>query len=228
MPFIDSLVTSLLKDDDFYQLSAYWSGGNGENWWIQILTAFIGAAVGGAFAGIVTWRMGKKYAEDQLERDKNRDEFQQKLEINRDQRQKIWILLQDLLEFASRILEADRYASCCLQNQMQVFGNQDAVNYFGSLVDKIEFLWHQKSFLLDDEIATSIKKIVDLMNEYKLSAMQCTMNAIPAGQPYNTSHNQKNQIVNQCIAKCSSFRSSWNGIWNDLNSQMRKMKEEVL
>lgn len=230
MSAIDSLITSVLNGEDFFQFSTYYSSGDMSirSIIVQLLTALIGAAIGGIAAGYMTWRMSKKHEVEQLRRDKIKFEFQKKLELNRDKRQKIWNLLQNLLEFGTRILEADKYAGCVLIVKMQLHGNEADVNFFGSLVEKIEFLWNQKSFMLDDKIAENIKKIKDLMFNYRDVAMQCTKAAISLNEPYNPSHDQKQKYADECFKRCEEIRKSWNIIWNELNTQMKKMKEEMI
>ena len=238
IPTTDSLKATVMDDFGWYKISTYCNV-EGDAWWIQLLVAFIGAAVGGLCAGYVTWKMSKKHANEQLQREQARDnllrEFEQnraalqkELEDHRDKRQNIWRILQTMQEFANHILEADKYAALNVNLQMQSSGARDSILFFGELVDKIEFLWQQNSFLLSDAISQSIKRIIDWMNTYKIQAMYCTTNAPAQNQPYtNAIHNQQSK-VNGCFVNCQKLRSQWNSEWDQLNNQMKQMRQELL
>ena len=248
MPSLDSLITSVIPTTDslkvgimdslnWYKISTFCNV-EGDSWWVQLLIAFIGAAVGGSIAGVVTWKMSKKQADEQLQREKARDallqdfedkraNLQRELEEHRDKRQNTSALLYNLLEFASMILEADKYAGTCLTEQMQRPNQQKSINYFGSLVQKIEFLWHSKSFLLSQNIAQQIHQIYSLMYQYQFKAMECS-NIAPKDMRYHSGDEIRIQKVEKLFNECSKIRASWNKIWNDLNNNMRKMREEML
>ena len=237
IPTTDSLKATIMDDFGWYKISTYCNV-EGDAWWIQLIVAFIGAAVGGLFAGIVTWRMSKKQADEQLQREQARDnllrEFEDKratlqkeLEDHRDKRQNTMALLQNLSEFANRILEADKYAGIYLAVQMQMPNQQESINYFGSLVQKIEFLWHSKSFLLDQNIALQIQQIFLLMFKYQFKAMECT-NMVPKDSAYHEGDEVVFQNIYKLMEECKKIKASWNKIWDDLNNNMRKMREDVL
>ena len=193
IPTTDSLKTAIMHDYGLYKISTYCNV-EGDSWIIQLLTAFIGAAVGGIAAAVVTLLAQRCQAKKQLlleakrnrmmeNFEKKRATLQKELEEHRDKRQNIWNLLQTMQEFASCILDADKYAAFKVDQQMRYPGARDSILFLGGLIDKIEFLWHQSSFLLDDEVSQSIKKIFNWMNAYKYQAMQCTMSAPKKDQP---------------------------------------------
>ena len=249
MPSLDSLITNVIPTTDslkvgimdslnWYKISAFCNV-EGDSWWIQLLTAAIGAAAGGLFAGGVTWWMGRKQAEGQLLREKARDALlqnfeekratlQRELEDHRDKRQNTWMLLQTLQEFANHILEADKYAAINLAEQMKFPGARESILLWGELVEKIEFLWQQKGFLLDGNVSQSIKKIHDWMFDYKLQAMQSTMCAPNPSQLITTVVQVQQKRVDSCVKQCQELRALWNAEWNQLNSKMKQMRQFLL
>ena len=148
MPSLDSLITNIIPTTDslkvgimdslnWYKISTFCNV-EGDSWWVQLLIAFIGAAVGGSIAGVVTWKMSQKQADAQLKREQVRDDLlkefeqnratlQKELEDHRDKRQNTWILLQTLQEFANHILEADKSAAINLAEQMKLPGARESV-----------------------------------------------------------------------------------------------------
>ncbi|WP_458449042.1 hypothetical protein [Fibrobacter sp.] len=237
IPTTDSLKAAVMDDFGWYKIATYCNV-EGDAWWIQLIIAFIGAAVGGLFAGVVTWRMSKKQADEQLQREQARDnllrEFEQnratlqkELEDHRDKRQNTWMLLQTMQEFASYILEADKYVATILSIQMQVPNARDSVLFFGNLIEKIEFLWQKKGFLLKKDVSQRVNKICYLMNQYKLFAMRCSQAAVPIDEPYNDTTEIRMSTVEECIRQCSNFRELWNREWDQLNDYMRNIREEI-
>lgn len=236
IPTTDSLKAAVMDDLGWYKISTYCNV-EGDAWWIQLIIAFIGAAVGGTIAGYITWKMGKKQADEQLQREvardnllkeleRNRATLQKELEDHRDKRQNTWMLLQTMQEFASYILEADKYAGEYLTVQMQMPNQQKSVNYFGTLVQKIEFLWFSKSFLLDRNVAQQIKQIFSLMFNYQLKAMECT-NTAPKDFAYHEGDETVFQNIDKLTKECQTIKASWNKIWDSLNSNMKKIREDV-
>lgn len=236
IPTTDSLKAAVMDDLGWYKISTYCNV-EGDAWWIQLIIAFIGAAVGGTIAGYITWKMGKKQADEQLQREvardnllkeleRNRATLQKELEDHRDKRQNTWMLLQTMQEFASYILEADKYAGEYLTVQMQMPNQQKSVNYFGTLVQKIEFLWFSKSFLLDRNVAQQIKQIFSLMFKYQLKAMECT-NTAPKDFAYHEGDEIVFQNIDKLTKECQAIKASWNKIWDSLNSNMKKIREDV-
>lgn len=236
IPTTDSLKTAVMDDYGWYKISTYCNV-EGNSWIIQLLTAFIGAAVGGIAAALVTLIAQKRQANRQLLQEVKRDEMlekferkradlQKELEEHRDKRQNIWNLLQTMQEFASYILDADKYVALNIEQQMQYSDVRKSIRFWGGLIDKIEFLWHQNSFLLNDEVSLSIKKIFDWMNAYKFQAMQCTMSAPKKNQLIVPPIQQKR--AEDSFSMCKKLRSLWNAEWDRLRDYMKKMRQELL
>lgn len=236
IPTTDSLKAAIMDDYGWYKISTYCNV-EGDSWMIQLLTTFIGTAVGGVVAAVASLIVQNYQARKQLLREVSRDEMlekfekkraalQKELEEHRDKRQNTWNLLQTMQEFASYILDADKYAALNVDQQMQYTDARDSILFLGRLIDKIESLWHQNVFLLNDDVSQSIKKIFDWMNAYKLLAMQCTMCAPKKGQPIVPPIQQRR--VEECFSKCKKLRSLWNAEWDRLRDYMKRMRQEQL
>ncbi len=63
IPATGSLKTAFMDDYGWYKISTYCNVG-GNSWIMQLLTAFIGAAVGGIAAAVVTLIAQKRQAEN--------------------------------------------------------------------------------------------------------------------------------------------------------------------
>lgn len=190
--------------------------------------ALLGAFGGGLASALVTYYLAKRneklfIANEEkrtqliIEIEKQRAEQQQKLEEFRERRQNAKDLLLVLSKFADRILEADKN-SVVISMQMTLPNMQKEINAFGSLVEKIEYLWQQNGFLLDANLGSSIQKIFRLMNLFKDCAMRCTTFAMIAGQ-------QKQ--IKPIVSNCEYYRKLWNVEWDKINDQMKKIKNSL-
>ncbi len=190
--------------------------------------ALLGAFGGGLASALVTYYLAKRneklfIANEEkrtqliLELEKNRAEQQQKLEEFRERRQNAKDLLLVLSKFADRILEADKNA-VVVSMQMTLPNMQKEINGFGTLVDKIEYLWQQNGFLLDANLGSSIQKIIRLMGLFKDCAMRCTTFAMIAGQ-------QKQ--IKPIVSNCEYYHKLWNVEWDKINDQMKKIKNSL-
>ena len=190
--------------------------------------ALLGAFGGGLASALVTYYLGKRnerilIANEEkrfqlaLELEKQRAAQQQKLEEFRDKRQNARDLLLVLSKIADRVLDADKN-SVVISAQMTLPNMQKEINAFGSLVEKIEYLWQQHGFLLDANLGNSIQKIFRLMFLYRDCAMRCTTFAMIAGQ--------QNQIK-PIISNCNYYRKLWNVEWDKIDDQMRKIKNSL-
>lgn len=190
--------------------------------------ALLGAFGGGLASALVTYYLAKRneklfIANEEkrtqliIEMEKQRAEQQQKLEEFRERRQNAKDLLLVLSKFADRILEADKN-SVVISMQMTLPNMQKEINAFGSLVEKIEYLWQQNGFLLDANLGSSIQKIFRLMNLFKDCAMRCTTFAMIAGQ-------QKQ--IKPIVSNCEYYRKLWNVEWDKINDQMKKIKNSL-
>ena len=190
--------------------------------------ALLGAFGGGLASALVTYYLAKRneklfIANEEkrtqliIEMEKQRAEQQQKLEEFRERRQNAKDLLLVLSKFADRILEADKN-SVVISMQMTLPNMQKEINAFGSLVEKIEYLWQQNGFLLDANLGSSIQKIFRLMNLFKDFAMRCTTFAMIAGQ-------QKQ--IKPIVSNCEYYRKLWNVEWDKINDQMKKIKNSL-
>lgn len=190
--------------------------------------ALLGAFGGGLASALVTYYLAKRneklfIANEEkrtqliIEMEKQRAEQQQRLEEFRERRQNAKDLLLVLSKFADRILEADKN-SVVISMQMTLPNMQKEINAFGSLVEKIEYLWQQNGFLLDANLGSSIQKIFRLMNLFKDCAMRCTTFAMIAGQ-------QKQ--IKPIVSNCEYYRKLWNVEWDKINDQMKKIKNSL-
>lgn len=190
--------------------------------------ALLGAFGGGLASALVTYYLGKRnerilIANEEkrfqlaVELEKQRAAQQQKLEEFRDKRQNARDLLFILSKIADRVLDADKN-SVVISAQMTLPNMQKEINAFGSLVEKIEYMWQQHGFLLDANLGNSIQKIFRLMFLYRDCAMRCTTFAMIAGQ--------QNQIK-PIISNCNYYRKLWNVEWDKIDDQMRKIKNSL-
>ena len=190
--------------------------------------ALLGAFGGGLASALVTYYLAKRneklfIANEEkrtqliIELEKQRAEQQQKLEEFREKRQNAKDLLLVLSKFADRILEADKN-SVVISMQMTLPNMQKEINAFGSLVEKVEYLWQQNGFLLDANLGSSIQKIFRLMFLFRDCAMRCTTFAMIAGQ-------QKQ--IKPIVSNCEYYRKLWNVEWDKINDQMKKIKNSL-